>query len=462
MGLREKVRELYSLIPERGLYVCPEQNIKFGNPRVVDINNNGSESISLHDESYNATLLFSLFNGIRRRGAMVYFGPPGAGKTSLAELVGHFIYGQTIQEIQNATIYGHPEHTESSIVARLHTGKLIQGTEEVIPREFLKSKVKIIDEVNRLLPGKLSILYQLVDRGYVNYLSERIVAEEGPIFATANAPDSGNYPLPIPFLDRFDLAVVVNELNPFFLDALMAKGDGNARDGYGKLFDIPTNLKVSEKEIEDGRTEISKVALDTDAFYFIVNFIAELNYCNEAGVDLEHKTKAFALNKKPSQGLCANCHYKGQVCSFTDNDLSPRTYSAIIAHSRTMAWFRGKDKASIEDVEQILPYTIWHKLHPTRYAFDKNSIFENDRIAFVRDLIGEVKKNYTSFKKGFKKYDNVLERIAEYATGGAKVARDKPDILVEIDSVLAELKKIDSVVKFPMAITLAQLSRTIK
>ena len=96
MGLREKVRELYSLIPERGLYVCPEQNIKFGNPRVVDINNNGSESISLHDESYNATLLFSLFNGIRRRGAMVYFGPPGAGKTSLAELVGHFIYGQTI------------------------------------------------------------------------------------------------------------------------------------------------------------------------------------------------------------------------------------------------------------------------------------------------------------------------------------------------------------------------------
>ncbi len=81
MSLRDKVRELYQLIPERGLYVCPEQNIRFGSSRSVDINMNGSEKISFNDESYNATLLFSLFNGIRRRGAMIYFGPPGAGKT---------------------------------------------------------------------------------------------------------------------------------------------------------------------------------------------------------------------------------------------------------------------------------------------------------------------------------------------------------------------------------------------
>lgn len=65
MSLLDKVKELYQLIPERGLYVCPEQNIRFGNPRVVDINNNGSEKILLNDESYNATLLFSLFNGLR-------------------------------------------------------------------------------------------------------------------------------------------------------------------------------------------------------------------------------------------------------------------------------------------------------------------------------------------------------------------------------------------------------------
>ncbi len=299
-----------------------------------------------------------------------------------------------------------------------------------------------------------------MDRGYVNYLSERIVAKEGPIFATANAPDSGNYPLPIPFLDRFDVAVVVNELNPFFLDALMTKGDGNAKDGYSQLFDIPPSLKVTDKEIEDGRTEISKVALDTDAFYFIVNFIAELNYCNEAGVDLEHKTKAFALNKKPSQGLCNNCHYKGHICSLTDNDLSPRTYFAIIAYSRTMAWFRGKDKASIEDVEQIIPYVVWHKLHPTRYVFENNSVYENDRVAFVKGLIDQVKNNYLSSKKHFKKYDTILEKVAKHVNGSNK--QNGTDLLNEIDTVLAELKKVDSVVKFPIAITLAQLSRTLK
>ena len=77
-----------------------------------------------------------------------------------------------------------------------------------------------MDEVNRLPPAKLSILYQIVDRGMTKYGSEVHKVSEGPLFATANAPDSGNFPLPLPFRDRFDIGVIATELNPQYIQRL--------------------------------------------------------------------------------------------------------------------------------------------------------------------------------------------------------------------------------------------------
>jgi MoxR-like ATPase len=455
MSLQEKVRKIYTRIRESGLYVAADQGIKFGKTKSYELNLNGSESIKVSAESYNAPLLFSLFTGIRKGGSQILFGPPGAGKTTTAELTGHFICGQDVKDIQNATIYGHPEHTESSMIARLHTGKLTQGIEDVIPREFVKSKVKIIDEVNRLPPGKLSIGYQLVDRRFVKYLSEIIETEDGPLYATANAPDSGNYPLPIPFLDRFDVAVVVNQLNPVYLDVLLDKGDGNTPNNYEKLLEIPKELEITQEELDEGRAEIEKVGIDSNSFYFLINFIAGINYCDKAGVELEHKTKAFAMNKKPGEGLCANCHYKGNVCAYTSNDLSARTFSSTMAYAKTMAWFRGKKTVSLEDIEQVIPYTTWHKIHPTRHAFEAEQAFENDRIGLVKHLVDQTKREYAILKPTFKEYEGIIDTLQDIVQKPTKTKAKKLE--TQVQTALEELKKLDSVSKYPIAIFLSQV-----
>ena len=193
MELVERLRAIYRIIDERGLFIAPENDLVFSPDKRLAINANGSESVELAKESYNSNLLFALLAGIMKSGTMIFYGPPGAGKTTTSELVGHFLYGMSLDDIQKATIYGHPEQTKEEMIARHDLGEMMAGVEKILKREFMESPVGIIDEMPRLPPGKLSILYQLIDRGFCKVASEVVKRPEGPIYMTSNAADSGSH-----------------------------------------------------------------------------------------------------------------------------------------------------------------------------------------------------------------------------------------------------------------------------
>ncbi len=457
---RGKLRKLYDRIQDTGLFIAPEQDIKFGIKRSININNNGTEKIDLAKEGYNSSLLFTMLTGILKHGNMIYFGPPGAGKTTAPEFVGHFLYDRSMEDIHRATIFCHPEQTQELMVARYSLADLMIGEEKVLVRECMTSPIKILDEINRLPPGKLSILYQLVDRGFTDYGDEVVRAGDGPMFMTANAADEGNYPLPKPFLDRIGIATVATYLNPCYLGLLEQRGNEQLNGGIEKLLDISPDQKFSMKELELARHQIRDVSFSGNELYHLIHFLAESNYCFKAGISLEHKTKSNAQFKKPGKGLCSDCHYfsgtsKGaSICYETQEGISPRSYKSLLLYSKAMAWWRGKKKVDMEDLEAVLPYCTWHKLTPTDKAFEENSFFVNDRSGFASHLFEKSKQSYLRCKEFYDLYDTILQ------TAGQVLASPKKESVALLQDSIAKhlenLKKIDSVSKYPIAVTLAR------
>src|SRR3989338_3535145 len=218
---QQKVQSLYNLIGERGLYVSSNFDVFTQAPEEVTLAFGAGYKIPLAQvgsKAYTSPLLFATLTALLHHGTMLITGAPGIGKTTGAEFAGHFFTNTPLDEILAAEIQGHPQLTEEKMVAAFDLGKLVSSGERVvIPNRFLECPVKILDEGNRTPPDVLSIIMRLVDTGKAVYGGQLLTANPGPLFVTANYADEGTFHFTPPFLDRFDVAVMVTSPQPWDL-----------------------------------------------------------------------------------------------------------------------------------------------------------------------------------------------------------------------------------------------------
>lgn len=244
---QEKVKALYNLIGERGLYVNSNFDVFSEAPEEVGLAGGAGYKIPLVNKgnAYASPLLFATLTSLLNHGTMLVTGAPGIGKTTGAEFAGHFFTGTSLEDILASEIKGNPQKTEEKMIARFHTGKLITtGEELVLPRKFLKCPIKIVDEVNRMPADVTSILMDLADTGNAIYGDQLLKAAQGPFFATANYADEGTFQLTPPFLDRFDVAVMVTSPPAWDLSKIRARGDEKLNGGLSAALQIPEGLNL--------------------------------------------------------------------------------------------------------------------------------------------------------------------------------------------------------------------------
>lgn len=478
-----KLRRIYRAIEESGLYINLNHDVRFREQREIPLNLNETESVVLSEESYNSPLLFALLTSVMRNGTMILFGSPGSGKTTSAEFVGALVYGRILEEtfgdggpfrvmeaIHEATIHGHQELTEEKMLGRPHLGRLMRdGEEVVIPRKFVLSPFRMVDEVNRLTPGRTNNLLELMDRGFTVYGDTKIYAAEGVTFLTANFRDIASSDLTPPFLDRIDVGVFSPTLNPYFLEM---EGGGEDRKLSGDEEALvarirrETGVEFTQKDLADIRAEIAEVEIDPEARYILYNFISEVNGCALASPELERKSKGFAWFVRPpvlcsqvddggpGSGHMGGCHYHNteNICYRTENEVSVRAARTIERYTKALAWFRGKQRAGVEDLEAVVPYVLWFKLIPTDRAWADRPEFMNDRIALVRDMFAVSRNHYLKSRRMIRTLDAVLD-LYERAMKGQEV---EAGLVLE---ALASLKNYDSPAKYPIATMLRQVYR---
>lgn len=402
---QQKVQALYKLIGDRGFYVSTNFDVFTKAPEEVALASGAGYKVplaQLDSKAYSSPLLFATLTSLLHHGTMLITGAPGIGKTTGAEFAGHFFSGTPLEDILAAEIQGHPQLTEEKMVASFDLGKLVNAGERVvIPNRFLQCPVKILDEGNRTPPDVLSIIMRLVDTGKAVYGGQLLTANPGPLFVTANYADEGTFQFTPPFLDRFDVAVMVASPQPWDLTKIRERGDEKLNgNGIERLLEVPPDLKLDTDKIRKEIKAISpEVEHDVDKVGSFADFLyASLRYSEAASHSLARATKGNAW--QVNQNNATPGHFTDSPFTYTVNELSVRTAKALQRYARAYAWLNGKTEVELEDVKAVAPYLLWHKLQPTSKALAEDPVYANDRIAFAQDLIGKVEAEHTEMVGG--------------------------------------------------------------
>jgi MoxR-like ATPase len=449
---QNKFRAFYHHLFDSGLYINAGRDLDFGVEREIPLDDAGDCKIVLAKESYNSVLTFTILTSLLQNTSMLAYGPPGSGKTTAAEFVISGVYNVPLSAVQEATILGNPELTEEKMLAYIKLSSFIKKKEEIGVRKFMTTPGRLIDEANRMPPSKSSLLLNILDRGWAQYNDKKIRATPGPLFATVNGHDAGNYDMTPAFLDRFDIGVVSPELNPAFIEFYAGRRNNKIKFLEDAIVEAPE--KITGKDIINARKEIySRVSFGTNLMNRLAHFLMELQSCDKAGMTHETKTKGNALYKPPGP-LCKDCRYFGNdlsLCHTTENSLSARTISTVYAYTKALSWWRGSNSVTEEDVKYVLAAASWFKLRPTRSVFEKEEGFTNDRRAFVYHLWETSAQSYEEICTVFPEYARIVRVVSDYHTG-KNIPTKK-----ELEDMMSSIRKIDSPARFPLATALKEM-----
>ncbi len=322
----------------------------------------------------------AILNAIVGNGSMLLYGGYGFGKTTFLKYLGRMITGLALEDIEASILRSNPQLTEEKIVARLHLGKLIsEGEEEIIWRNFVKSFWKIIDEINRLAPNAQDAILSLLGEGIVKYFDAVYDIRKYVLYATLNPRDVGTFPLGMPLLDRFGIAVIVESPS---LDDVIDIVD--VPDDRIMKREIPSVLSIKDLTKIWGYVETMPV--NEDARLFISMLIKEISSCVRA-----NKETGIFLSLGPK--LCAGCNFESldTVCKMTLTPISIRAQKDLVRYSRALAWLLGLNEVTLEIVVLIAPYVIWHRLKYVEKYLDRK--FYN-KFELAKDIINTVLRNF--------------------------------------------------------------------
>ena len=428
---QNKVHTLYDSIGERGLYVNTNYDIFSEKPEEIALANGAGFKVPLKRDGsavYSSPLLFATLTSLLNHGTMLITGAPGIGKTTGAEFSGHFFTGTPLDEILAAEIQGHPQQTEEKMVASYDLGKLVTtGEKVVVPNRFLKCPVKIIDEGNRAPPDVLNIIMRLVDTGNAVYGGQILKAQQGPLFVTANYSDDGTFQLTPPFLDRFDVAVMVTSPQPWDLGKIRSRGDEKLNGSLEVLLEIPEDLKLNFEKIRHEIKDMPEaMEYDTPLVSAFADFVySSLRFSEAASGNIVRATKGNAWSQNQDNSLPG--HFVDNPFTYTLNELSVRTSKAMERYAKAYAWFTGKEKVELEDLKTILPYLLWHKIQPSQKALTEDPKYNNDRISFIQGLTGKIENEYAEMigSDALKQYAAALSAIRTGKIGERTLIKDE-------------------------------------
>ncbi|MCE9582662.1 MAG: AAA family ATPase [Planctomycetes bacterium] len=390
--LDDKFRQAYYWIVNHAI-ITPYYDIEFNEaaPRSFRFGGAGTDVRLPTAASFSSFVLLPLLTFAGRKKAL-FVGGPGRGKTASSLLMG-ILAGYSLKDMRRAMQHGQPQMTVSDLLGSPLPKDLIQADDmekiRIGWRQWIKMRVKIVDEYNRIPTRTQSALLTLMSDGYAEVLGQTVESPESAWFLTANDDaGGGTYQVIEALKDRIDVVIKALNFNPRFLGDLLTR----IEDGVKPEALVPDEIKFTEQELNETYAQILKVPVPRGVRRRLEFFAAQFDFCDLAAQEVEYKSKdTIHLAGKTLSATCANDCGRDKVkclCSQTENGLSVRSLMTLLTFTKTLAWFRGNPEVTPDDVRQIAPFVLHEKLqiNPTSPFFDQQSaqIFRVDRIAWLR------------------------------------------------------------------------------
>jgi hypothetical protein len=182
--------------------------------------------------------------------------------------------------------------------------------------------------------------------------------------------------------DRIDVVVKALHFNTRFLDELVYRIEEGVRPE--KI--VPPQIVFTPEELDRIESDIRGVTLPQKLRRRLEFFASHFEFFEPGARQLEYMTKDTVKLSDVDAGALAAESGKDPLSDLgaqTRNGLSVRALMTCIAFIKAMAYFRGEDTVSVEDMRQMLPFvSVGGRL----YAFDRQACFSVHADAFGATL----------------------------------------------------------------------------
>jgi hypothetical protein len=445
VALAEKLRQAYFWIVNYAI-ISPHYDIEYNEEPCPSFTfGDTANRVNLPTgQSYSSFILLPLLNfAVRRRCLLV--GGPGRGKTASAILMG-VLAGYPLRDVRRSIQHGQPQMTIADLLGNPLPADLVAARSmdaiTISWRKWLQMRVKIIDEYNRIPTRTQSALLTIMADNYAEILDHVYECPEAAWYLTANDDaGGGTYQVIEALRDRIDIVVKALHFNTRFLGDLLAR----IEEGVAPHEIVPRQIIFSEGEFERMYGEVLAVALPPELRRRLEFFAGHFEFCEQGGEQLEYKTKDTVKLSGVDFGLLAaqdtGKDRARDLGSQTRNGLSVRALMTALVFVKAMAYFRGGQEVSLEDLRQILPFVLHDKLvqNPDSPFFEApgNAVYRVDKVSWIRKLFDLSCAEYD--RLNLDKDDPVAELQAEFERGLEGLAEAEVRArLVKIERVLAK------------------------
>ena len=347
--------------------------------------------------SQNTVVIF--LAGIFSKSKILLWSAHGKGKSFLAETTAK-LCGVSYSRIQ-----GTQGLTESKFLARYDLSKLLKGEEKVQWRDFVRARIKLLDEINRCHPTVLNALFSMLAEKMVLYGDERVNLSDFAFIGTLNPSDEGTYDVPPPLIDRFDISIAISS------PAVYEKS---------QMLDLENKIispMLDETVLLQIWSEVDKITVSDQLINTAAAFIRELQIC-------EHGDKEFLTNFPQ---CCAECRFNENICSKLEPAMpvSERAFLSLLKISKAVAYVLGSAAVDDKHLKFALPYILMHRLKFTP-AFEKES---KNKIHLLRSVVNKIIERDIERTRGFdliKRFESgdfdEYKNIKEYAVNDLVIA----------------------------------------
>lgn len=284
------------------------------------------ETIIIGQDALIDRLLISLLTG----GHILLEGPPGLAKTTAVKAVASGVHA-SFQRIQ---------FTPDLMPSDLTGGEIFNP--ETRKFEFIKgpvfNQIVLADEINRAPPKIQSALLEAMQEHQVTVNGvTRDLPELFLVLATQNPIEqSGTYPLPEAQLDRFLLHVKLDYPTPENELAILRKDRDNFQSELNNNSDTKDELSpLTPGDVFKARQQVVDTHIDEHLEKYIVDIVTLTRDIGTVNKDL---------------------------ASYVEHGASPRASLALYKSSCAMAFLKGRDFVTPEDIHEVVADVLRHRI----------------------------------------------------------------------------------------------------
>lgn len=443
--LDEKLRQAYFWIVNTAI-ISPHYDIEYQDGPSPEFRIGDSRTLLTlpSAQSYSSYALLPLL-AFAAQGKCLFVGGPGRGKTASAILMG-VLAGYPVREVRRAMQHGHPQMTIADLLGNPLPADLVSAQSvdaiRIAWRPWLGMRVKIVDEYNRIPTRTQSALLTVMGDNYAEVLGQIYECPPAAWYLTANDDaGGGTYQVIEALRDRVDVIVQALAFNPRFLDDLLLRIEENVRPEDV----VPREIVFDEAEIKQMIEAVRGVAVPPEVRRRIEFFASQFEFLETAGAAAEHMTKDTArlsgVDWVQVTAADSGRDRLKDIGTQTMNGLSVRNLMTLANFAKALAFFRGEDSVSLEDVRQILPFVLRDKLRPDPdapfFALPENAAYRTDLVGWLRRLFDMSCEEYD--RLDLDRDDPVRALADEFAVGleglGAREVRAR---LTRIERLVTE------------------------